>query len=55
MEFLDILNENGEYAGKIEERKAVHNNGLWHVHVGVWIMNKDFRKNQICDVEKECE
>ena len=25
MEFWDILNENGEYTGKIKERKAVHN------------------------------
>lgn len=40
MELLDILDENGNYTGKVEERKVVHDNGLWHIHVGVWIMNK---------------
>ena len=40
MEILDVLDENGNYTGKTEERKIVHDNGLWHIHVGVWIMNK---------------
>ena len=40
MELLDVLDENGNYTGKSEERQAVHNDGLWHIHVGVWIMNK---------------
>lgn len=40
MELLDVLDENGNYTGKVEERKNVHFNGLWHIHVGVWIMNK---------------
>ena len=41
MELLDVLDENGNYTGKVEERKNVHDNGLWHIHVGVWIMNKN--------------
>ncbi len=40
MELLDILDENGNYTGKVEERKVVHEKGVWHIHVGVWIMNK---------------
>ena len=40
MELLDVLDENGNYTGKVEERKLVHDKGLWHIHVGVWIMNK---------------
>ena len=40
MELLDILDENGNYTGNIEERKVVHEKGYWHLHVGVWIMNK---------------
>ena len=40
MELLDVLDENGNYTGKSEERQVVHNDGLWHIHVGVWIMNK---------------
>ena len=40
MEFIDVLDENGNYTGKVEERKIIHDNGLWHIHVGVWLMNK---------------
>ena len=40
MELIDVLDENGIYIGKVEERENVHNNGLWHIHVGVWIMNQ---------------
>ena len=40
MELIDVLDENGNYTGKVEERENVHNNGLWHIHVGVWIMNQ---------------
>lgn len=40
MELIDVLDENGKYTGRVEERKKVHDNGLWHIHVGVWIMNK---------------
>ena len=40
MEYLDILDEQGNITGKTEERKIVHEQGLWHYHVGIWIMNK---------------
>ena len=40
MELLDILDEKGDYTGKAEERGIVHKQGLWHIHVGVWIMNE---------------
>ncbi len=40
MELLDVLDENGNYTGEVKERKFIHDNGLWHIHVGVWIMNK---------------
>ena len=39
MELLNILDEEGNVIGK-EERKVVHEKGLWHIHVGVWIMNQ---------------
>lgn len=41
MELLDVLDEQGNLTGKVEERKIVHEKGLWHIHVGVWIMNKE--------------
>ncbi len=40
MELLDILDEDGNVIG-IEDRKIVHEKGLWHIHVGVWIMNEE--------------
>ncbi len=40
MEILDILNEEGNIIGT-EERKIVHEKGLWHIHVGIWIMNME--------------
>jgi len=41
MELLDILDEQGNFTGKAEERKVVHERGLWHIHVGVWLMNEE--------------
>lgn len=40
MELLDIVNENNELTGKIEERQSAHEKNLWHRHVSSWIMNK---------------
>ena len=40
MELLDVLDENGNLTGMTEERKVVHQKGLWHKHAGVMIMNK---------------
>lgn len=41
MELLDVLDENGEVTGRVETRDTVHNQGLWHTHVSVWIMNEN--------------
>lgn len=41
MELLDVLDENGNITGKVETREKVHEEGLWHIHVGVWMMNKE--------------
>lgn len=41
MEKLDIVDEKNNLTGKIETRKLVHEKGLWHRHVGAWIMNKN--------------
>lgn len=30
MEYFDVLNEYGEYTGKVETREKCHSNGLWH-------------------------
>ncbi|MCL2739851.1 MAG: NUDIX domain-containing protein [Oscillospiraceae bacterium] len=40
MEYLDIVDENNILTGEIEEYKAVHEKGLWHREVAVWIMNE---------------
>lgn len=40
MEMLDILDENGNLTGQKESRETVHKNKLWHIHVGVWLMNE---------------
>lgn len=41
MELLDILDEQGNPTGKVEERSIVHEKGLWHIHVEVWLMNEE--------------
>lgn len=38
-ELFDVLNENGEFAGKIESREKCHKEGLWHKAVVVFIIN----------------
>ena len=40
MEKLDIYNENGEFIGT-EERKIVHEKGLWHKTVHCWLYDKE--------------
>ena len=40
MELLDVLNEDMQILGT-EERSIIHEKGLWHIHVGVWIMNEE--------------
>ena len=40
MELLDVLDENGKLTGQKEERTIIHEKNLWHIHVGIWIMNE---------------
>lgn len=40
MEYLDIVDENNELTGKAEERNIIHEKGIWHREVAVWIMNE---------------
>ena len=40
MELIDIVDENNELTGKVEERKIAHEKRLWHRHVASWIMNE---------------
>ena len=39
MEIIDVLDENGNIIGS-EDRKKVHDEGMWHIHVGIMLMNK---------------
>lgn len=39
MEFVDVLDENGNMTGVVKPRKAVHRSGELHRTVHVWIMN----------------
>ena len=41
MEYFDVLNENGEFTGKIESREECHKKGLWHRAVYGFIFNKN--------------
>ena len=40
MELIDIIDENDKLLGYTEERNMAHEKGLWHRHVGCWIMNE---------------
>lgn len=40
MEYLDVYDKNGQYIGK-EERKIVHQKGLWHKTVHCWLYDKN--------------
>lgn len=39
MELLDVLNENGELTGQTMDRKEIHDQGIWHRCVHIWIIN----------------
>lgn len=39
MEYLDVVDENNKLTGKTEERNIIHEKGIWHREVAVWIMN----------------
>ena len=38
-ELFDVLNEKGEYTGKVEARERCHKEGLWHKAVCCFIIN----------------
>ena len=40
MELIDIVNENNEFTGQIEEREIAYEKGLWRRTVSCWIMNE---------------
>lgn len=37
-EMLDVLNEHGQKNGQIASKKAIHQQGLWHQTVHVWVV-----------------
>ncbi len=39
MEYIDIINEEGEATGLVESRADVHKKGLWHRTVHIWLIN----------------
>lgn len=39
LEYLDIVDENGNKTGEIKERKDIHSKGYWHRGFHVWIIN----------------
>lgn len=43
-ELFDVLNEHGEYTGKIVSRDECHQKGLWHKAVVVFIVSNDNQK-----------
>lgn len=38
-EKFDVLNEKGEYTGRVESREICHKDGLWHKAVAVFAIN----------------
>ena len=43
-EFFDVLNEKGEFTGRIESRDKCHKQGLWHKAVVVFIISTDNKR-----------
>ena len=43
-EFFDVLNEKGEFTGRIESRNECHKQGLWHKAVVVFIISTDNKR-----------
>jgi isopentenyldiphosphate isomerase len=40
MELLDVLDEDGNQIGKVEDKDIIHDTGLWHKEVAVLIQNE---------------
>lgn len=41
MEYLEVVDNNNNLTGVVEERSVVHIKGLFHRHVSCWIINKE--------------
>lgn len=41
MEYIDVLDENGNKTGEIKSREEVHEKGLWHRTVHIWVVNSN--------------
>ena len=39
MEYLDIVDTNGEKTGEVKPRKEIHEKGYWHRGFHVWVVN----------------
>lgn len=40
MELIDIVDENNQLTGQVEDRWVAYNKGLWRRTVSCWIINK---------------
>ena len=40
MELLDIVDENNNLTDRVEDKDIVHEQGLWHREVSIWVMNE---------------
>lgn len=40
MELVDIVDENNELTGQVEDRWVAYDKGLWRRTVSCWIMNE---------------
>ena len=52
MELLDIVDEENNLTGKVEDREIIHKKGLWHREVGICIMNEEGKV--FLDMSKYC-
>ena len=43
-EYFDVLNEKGEYTGKVESRDVCHKEGLWHKAGQVLLQKRSAKK-----------
>ena len=44
MDYLDVLDEHGDYTGRVEARDVCHKEGLWHRAVVLFLVNS---KNEV--------
>ena len=41
MEYLDVLDKQGNKTGEVKPRKEVHSKGYWHKGLHIWIINSN--------------